>query len=80
MKQYIFLTTEGFTFQPGSEGIKAEIDNCQVLGFGDGNNPESAFQNLLQLNNYLLATTFDEAFCYELSSLKRVSFSLEDVR
>lgn len=67
MKNYIFLTTEGYTFQPNSESIDPDIDNLQVIGFAKGENSKKAFQSLLRENNYLKNTTFDEMFSYELS-------------
>ena len=33
MKSYIFITTEGFTYQPGSESPEPDVENCQVIGF-----------------------------------------------
>ncbi|MHC4619923.1 MAG: hypothetical protein ACYTEQ_19425 [Planctomycetota bacterium] len=66
MKSYIFITTEGYTFQPGSEAIEADIENCQVIGFAQGENEKRAFANMLKKNEYLLDTTFDELICFEL--------------
>jgi len=67
MKSYIFLTSEGYTYQPHLESAEPDIDNLQVIGISEGNNSHMAFENLIKNNEYLLETTFDEIFCYELS-------------
>ncbi len=64
MKSYIFITAEGYTFQPESTSIEPDIENCQVVGFAKGKDPQQAFQNLIQENGNLLETTFDELICY----------------
>ena len=69
MKSYIFITTEGYTFQPESESIEPDIENCQVVGFGQGKDENQAFENLIVKNSYLLETTFDEVICFELKYL-----------
>ena len=66
MGAYIFITTEGYTYQPGSEAVEPDIKNCQVLGFAKGNDSYAAFCVLLQENAYLLETSFDEVVCLEL--------------
>ena len=66
MKSYIFITTEGYTLQPGSGSIEPDIENCQVIGFAKGIDDQQAFQNLTKENLYLLDTTFDELICIEL--------------
>ena len=67
MKNYIFVTTEGYTYQPNSESVDPDIENLQVIGFANGNNPKQAFQKLLKESNYLLETSFDEVVSYELT-------------
>lgn len=67
IKNYIFLTSEGHTCQPGSESTEPDIDNLQVIGISGGNNSQMAFENLIKDNGYLLETSFDKVFCYELS-------------
>ena len=66
MRSYIFITTEGYTFQPESESIEPDIENCQVIGFAQGIDEKEAFENLLKENPYLSDTTFDELVCIEL--------------
>lgn len=67
MKEYIFLTSEGFTFQPSSNSILPDIENLQVVGFANGVNAGHAFNNLLSQNYYLKETNFSEVFSYELA-------------
>jgi len=66
MNSYIFITTEGYTYQPDSESAEPDIENCQVIGFAEGKNKQKAFESLVQKNNCLLETTFDELICFEL--------------
>lgn len=68
MKSYIFITFEGFTFQPGSESVEPDIENCQVIGFAQGGNEREAFDDLVAESGYLIGTTFDKIRCFELKS------------
>jgi len=70
MKSYIFITTEGYTFQPESESLEPDIENCQVIGFAQGTNEQDAFENLIRQNDYLLEIAFDELICYELKTIE----------
>lgn len=84
MKNYIFITTEGTTCHPVSNFLELDIENCQVIGFGEGNNPKEAFNDLIKENDYLLETNFDEVICFELKHRDYYKhsrdFSLEDKR
>lgn len=71
MKSFVFITTEGFTYQPNSQSGEPDIENCQVLGFGAGLNPQEAFKNVMKNNEYLIETTFDEVICLELANEER---------
>jgi hypothetical protein len=66
MRSFIFITTEGFTYQPDSESVEPDIENCQVAGFAEGINDQNAFKNLITENPHLCETTFDELICLEL--------------
>jgi hypothetical protein len=68
MNHYIFLTNEGYTFQPESESDMPDIENLQVVGFSSGKNQDEAFANLMHDNAYLKQTSFREIFCYKLDS------------
>jgi len=83
LKNYIFISTEGSTFQPDSDSSEPDIENAQVIGFISGISYEDAFSNLLKNNPYLLDTTFDELICYELAtnySREARSFHLKESR
>ncbi|BCZ45823.1 hypothetical protein psyc5s11_18900 [Clostridium gelidum] len=68
MNNYIFLTDEGYTYQPNTESDVPDIENLQVIGISCGENEEAAFNNLMAKRRYLLSTSFDEIFCYKLAS------------
>jgi hypothetical protein len=69
MKSYIFITTEGYTYQPESKSPEPDIENCQVIGFAQGNDEHHAFANLSKQNPSLLETTFNELICLELKHM-----------
>ncbi|MDD5405485.1 MAG: hypothetical protein PHE73_00930 [Sulfurovaceae bacterium] len=68
MKNYIFITNEGFTFQPNSQSDIPDIENMQVIGFATGKDAVEAFEQLKIDNPYLFDTAFDEIMALELSS------------
>lgn len=81
MDNYIFLTDEGYTYQPNSESDMPDIENLQVIGISNGENETEAFYNLMSRRKYLLETTFDKIFGYRLSSDYKnsyVEFSIKD--
>lgn len=67
MPSYIFLTTEGSTYQPDSESCGPDVENVQMLGIAGGADQADAFRRLIGDNTWLLKTSFDEVFCYELA-------------
>ena len=77
MSKYIFITTEGYTFQPGSDGPEPDTDNMQVVGFGEGPSAEDALRDMLGKNTYLAGTTFDQILALELRDGTREVFSLQ---
>jgi len=66
MKNYIFITKQGITYQPNTSSPEPDIENCQVIGFAKGNNENEATKNLINQNEYLLKTNFNEIICMEL--------------
>jgi len=81
MDNYIFLSDEGYTFQPNSESDVPDIENLQVVGISNGENEKEAFYTLMGQRGYLMSTTFDKIFCYKLSSNYEDSyleFSIKD--
>lgn len=51
MDHYIFLTDEGYIFQPDSEGELREIENLQVIRSAQGADADEAYRNLLSENS-----------------------------
>ena len=68
MNKYIFITDEGYTYQPNSNSLEPDCENAQVLGIAAGENENDAFKNLLEQNGYLKDSSFNEIYCYKLSS------------
>lgn len=66
MDHYIFLTTEGYTFQPNSDSETPELENLQVIGLASGADPDDAYRDLLLSHSYLKETNFNQIFCYRL--------------
>lgn len=66
MNNYIFLTTEGYTYQPNSESVEPDCDNAQLIGIAEGTNQLEAFKNLLNKYTYLKESNFEEIYCYQL--------------
>jgi hypothetical protein len=83
MKSYIFVTCEGFTYEPGGDDIGGEVENCQVIGFGQGGDENEAFDNMVKENEGLLETSFDKIVCFELKHVdywkEAKGFSLEEL-
>ena len=71
MKKFIFITEEGFTFQPGSEDYEPDIENMQVVGFGEGNTIDDAMENMIDENPYLKNTKFNKVIGIEIKSYKQ---------
>ena len=78
MRYFIFLTQEGYTFQPNSESATADIENLQVLGTASGENEKKAFDNFVKENEYLLHTDYEDVIIMELKSEKVYQFSLKN--
>ena len=66
MNHYVFLTDEGYTFEPDKYGKLRERENLQVIGFTEGTNADEAYENLLLENSYLKDTSFERVHCYQL--------------
>ena len=77
-KKYIFITYEGFTFQPNSESDMPDIENMQVIGFSVGKDNKEAFDNLLIKSQYLKNTSFNELIAFELVDGKQDVFTIQD--
>ena len=68
MNKYIFLTEEGYTYQPESKSDIPDIENLQVIGFSSGNNSDEAYSALIEQNSFLKETSFEKIFCYKLDN------------
>ncbi|MDD2507823.1 MAG: hypothetical protein PHS78_02145 [Aliarcobacter skirrowii] len=77
MKDFIFITFEGYTFQPNSNSDIPDIENMQVVGFSKGLNSKEAFENLKIKSAYLKETTFNEIISIELKDKKFEYFNLK---
>ena len=78
IKDYIFITQEGFTFQPNSQSDIPDIENMQVIGFATGKDVAEAFEQLKIDNPYLVDTTFDELIALELSNKDKTYHCLKN--
>ena len=78
MKKFIFITSEGFTFQPGSEDYEPDIENMQVIGFGEGDTVDNAVDNMIKENPYLKDTKFNKVIGIEVKSYKQSILSLKN--
>jgi hypothetical protein len=45
MNHYIFLTDEGYTFEPDKDDEPKEIEILQVIGFAEGADANNAWEN-----------------------------------
>ena len=77
MKDFIFITFEGYTFQPNSESDIPDIENMQIIGFSKGLNSKEAFENLKIKSSYLKETNFNEIISIELKDKKFEYFNLK---
>ena len=61
MKNYLFFTTDGYSFDPNNK----EIPNMQILGFASGNDILEAFKEFKQHQSYLVDFAFKEVVALE---------------
>lgn len=66
MNTYIFLTDEGYTFQPETEAEPVVIDSLQMIGTAKGSDAMDAYSNLLAENPHLQEKRFEKIFCYQV--------------
>ncbi|NJE43198.1 hypothetical protein [Thermococcus sp. GR6] len=64
---FIFITPDGATYSSPNE-IYPDMENFQVLGFGEGLNEEEAFENFIKNNKWVLETQFNEVISIEVKS------------
>lgn len=63
---FIFVTFEGYTYQPDSESSEPDIENMQVIWFAQGFSRKEAYKTLLQNSPHLVDTSFDEIWCIKM--------------
>ena len=80
MKSFIFITNEGHTYQPNSVFSQPDIENCQVVGFGNGENMDEAFKTMLKEEKYLLDTAFNEIVGIEIKGEEKKYYFLSDFK
>lgn len=66
-RTFIFLTTEGYTYQPSSGSGTPDVENVQMLDISSGASQSTAFCRFVEDNPWVLRTSFDEVYCYELA-------------
>ncbi|MFA4925936.1 MAG: hypothetical protein WC524_04710 [Candidatus Aminicenantales bacterium] len=78
-KLFLFVTFDGVTFS-SDELDEPDVDNLQVLGYGEGLDEDEAFKDFLAQNQWVLEKRFEEAICVEIKNriYKRKVFSLKD--
>ncbi len=76
---FLFLTPDSVTFS-SPELSEPDVDNFQVLGYGEGANEEEAFDDFKSKNAWLEDTEFDEAISVEIKHKihEGKSFSLKE--
>lgn len=64
MKQFVFYTTEGYTYAPNSENV----ENCQILAFETANDKNEAMDLFKARYAYLSEQGFSmaEVVCREI--------------
>lgn len=77
MRNFIFYTTEGYTFQPNSENEMSDVENCQILGWGRGSNFKEAFNDFKKENSWLENSSFNRIIGVELKDKKTCYFNLK---
>ncbi len=74
--EYIYITFEGFTFQPNSESDVSVIENMQAVGFACAKDKKEAFENLLINSSYLKDTVFNEIIALEFLNREEDVFTI----
>ncbi len=78
MRKFIFITSGGFTFQPDSEDYEPDIENLQVVGFGEGDTIDSALKSMLKENSYLSKSNFNKVIGIEIKDYKQTILYLKE--
>ena len=62
---FMFVTADGVTCS-SPELAEPDVENYQVLGYGEGSNENEAFNDFLAKNRWLINTKFVEAIGIEI--------------
>lgn len=77
-RSFVFISRDGHTQAPNTEDINV-LENCQVLGFGEGCDCKAALVRMLDENRWLLQSSFDDVIAYELLNETPKYLSVSDV-
>ena len=77
VRNFIFYTKEGFTFQPNPESDMSDVENCQILGWGKGRTSTEAFDDFKKESLWLKNLRFKKVTGVELKDEKTYSFDLK---
>ncbi len=80
-KLYLFVTPGGITYS-SPELDEPDVENYQVLGYGEGLYEEEAFRDFLKNNEWLKSTQFREAIAIEIKQkiYEGRSFPLRNIK
>ncbi|MCR4410682.1 MAG: hypothetical protein QHH43_10190 [Candidatus Saccharicenans sp.] len=62
---FLFITPDGVTYS-SPERNEPDVDNYQVLGYGEGKNEEEAFDYFISQAAWLNDTKFEEVISVEI--------------
>lgn len=77
IRNFIFYTTEGYTFSPNLESDMPDIENCQILGWGKGGTSRKAFNDFKKESPWLKTLRFNNVIGAELKNEKIYYFNLK---
>ncbi len=75
-KLFMFFTPEGRTYSSEDE-IFPDVDDLQILGYGEGSDVNEAFEDFLSKNKWVLNTNFNQVNVVEIAAKLDSVFFLE---
>ena len=64
---FLFITPDGVTYSSTIK-VQPDVDNFQVLGYGEGFTEEQAFDDFIKRNTWVWDTGFNEVISIEIKS------------
>lgn len=64
-KLFLFVTSDGLTYS-SADLTEPDVDNFQVLGYGEGQNEEEAFNDFRGRAAWLNTTKFEQVISVEI--------------